>query len=171
MGTSLIIPDAASPVEVYANLMTRTISVEMFLRAPEDKKSTKARLNWLLRQLKSVSTPDIHIRLMWPGSSEATLYPLEELREDPALSETGKEGMQALGFHVLLSRRIGAKFTQQTNFIALLEEIVPEFYREVGQNLVAWRKSAPKIRPRRDDAVDVSIDALEEEAEELALEG
>lgn len=171
LGTTLIIPDAASPVEVYANLMTRSISVEMFLRAPEDKKSTKARVNWLLRQLKSVETPDIHIRLMWPGSSEATLYPLEELREDATIAETGKEGMQVLGFHVLLSRRIGAKFTQQTNFISSLEEIVPEFYKDIGQNLVAWRKAAPKIKSKRDGALDVSVDALEEEAEEMALEG
>jgi hypothetical protein len=167
---ALNVPDAASPVENYANLMTRTISVEMFLRAPEDRKSTKARVNWLLRQLKTVNTPDIHIRLMWPGSSEATLYPLEELREDAAISETGKEGLQVLGFHILLSRRIGAKFTQQTNFIALLEQIVPEFYQEVGQNLVAWRKSAPKIKPKRDGSTDVSVDALEEEAEEMALD-
>ena len=166
-----MIPDAASPVEIYANLMTRTISVEMFLRAPDDKKTTKARVNWLLRQLKGVSTSDMHIRLMWPGSSEATLYPLEALREDAAISEEGKEGMQVLGFHVLLSRRVGVKFTQQTNFIALLEEIVPEFYREVGQNLVAWRKAAPKIKSNRDDARDVSVDALEDEAEHMALDG
>ena len=170
LSATLVIPNAASPVEIYANLMARTISVEMFLRAPEDKKSTKARLNWLLRQLRGVSIPDIHIRLMWPGSSEATLYSLEDLKEDVTISETGKEGMQVLGFHVLLSRRVGAKFTQQTNFIALLEEIVPEFYREVGQNLVAWRKAAPKIKSKRDDASDVSVDALEDEAEDMALD-
>lgn len=166
----LDIPDAASPLEIYANLMTRTISVEMFLRAPEDKKSTKARVNWLLRQLKSVETPDIHIRLMWPGSSEATIHPLEDLKEDPSTAETGKENMQVLGFHILLSRRVGAKFAQQMNFIALLEDIVPEYYGEVGQNLVAWRKAAPRIRPQRDEARDVSVDALETEAEEMAIE-
>jgi uncharacterized protein (DUF2236 family) len=69
-----------------------------------------------------------------------------------------------------LSRRLGARFTQQMNFISDLEALVPEFYRTVGQNLVAWRKSAPKIRNDRDEASDVSIEALEEESQEAAIE-
>ncbi|RCK29669.1 hypothetical protein TH9_20545 [Thalassospira xiamenensis] len=166
----LAIPDAASPVEIYANILSRTVSVEMFLRAPEDRKSTKARVTWLLRQLKNVVTPDIHVRLMWPGSSEATHYSLEALREDPAIAETDKNSLQVLGFHVFLSRRLGARFTQNVNFISDLEAIVPEFYRTVGQNLVAWRKAAPRIKSERDEAADVSIDAMEGEAEEFAMD-
>lgn len=44
----LAVPDAAAPVEIVADLMRRAVSVGMTLRAPEDKKTTKARLNWLL---------------------------------------------------------------------------------------------------------------------------
>ena len=45
------VPDAASPIKVEADLRTRSIGVAMTLRAPEDRKSARARANWLLRQL------------------------------------------------------------------------------------------------------------------------
>jgi len=32
------------------------------------------------------------------------------------------------------------------NFISDLEEIVPAFYRDIGQDLGAWKKSAPRIK-------------------------
>jgi hypothetical protein len=166
----LDIPDAASPLEISAHILSRTLTVEMYLKAPEDKKSTKARLSWLLRQLKAVDTPDIFVKLIWPGRSEATNFSLSDLQKDPSVAEVDKNGLQVLGFHVYLSRRLGARFTQQMNFISDLEALVPEFYRTVGQNLVAWRKSAPKIRNDRDEASDVSIEALEEESQEAAIE-
>ena len=48
---SLMVPDASSPIEVTADLNRRNVEVGMTLRAPEDRKSTAARLNWLLRQI------------------------------------------------------------------------------------------------------------------------
>ncbi len=46
------IPDGAADIEVAADLMRRTVSASMKLKAPLDRKSTKARINWLLRMLK-----------------------------------------------------------------------------------------------------------------------
>lgn len=46
---SFDISDAAAPLEVVADLSRRSIDVGMSLKAPEDRKSTKARVNWLLR--------------------------------------------------------------------------------------------------------------------------
>ena len=58
------IQDAASPIEVVADISRRTVDVGMTLRAPEDKKSSKARLNWLLRQVKSERIEDLFVRLL-----------------------------------------------------------------------------------------------------------
>ena len=145
----LQIPDAASFLEVIADLARRTIDVGMMIRAPEDKKSSKARLNWLLRQIKSERADEIHIRFNWPGSSGATQFSLKDLREDPSICEHGKESLQVRSFQIFISRRIGARFTQRSNFIKDLEDLVPFFYHEVGQNLMEWRKPAPKIKAEK----------------------
>ncbi len=166
----LQVPDAAAPLEIVADIARRTVDVGMSLRAPEDKVSSKARVNWLLRQIKSEKLDGIFVRLSWPGRSEATQFALTELLIDPAICEKGKEGLQVIGFHVFISRRMGTKFTQQYNFIKELEELVPFFYREFGQNLTEWRKAAPRIRPDRLSAEDVSVEALQDEAEDGAAE-
>jgi hypothetical protein len=108
--------------------------------------------------------------LNWPGRSEATQFSISELLADPAACEKDKAGLQVLSFHVFMSRRLGGKFTQQTNFIKELEDAVPFFYKEVGQNLAEWRKPAPRIKPDRALSSDVSVSALQDEAEEDAEE-
>lgn len=153
---TLDIPNAAAPLEVVADMNRRTIEVGMSLRAPEDKKSSKARLNWLLRQIRVEDPADLHIRLHWPGRSEDTQFPLADLMADPGVCEKDKHGMQVTSFHVYVAKRMGAKFTQQTNFIVELEGLVPAFYRDVGQNLCAWRKPAPRIREDASGAEGVS---------------
>ncbi|GAB5437501.1 MAG: hypothetical protein FalmKO_26260 [Falsiruegeria mediterranea] len=157
--------DAAAPLDVVADMNRRTVEVGMLLRAPEDKKSSKARLNWLLRQIKGENHEDLFIRLTWPGRSEDTQFSYAELVRDPDICEKDKGGMQVVSFHIFVAKRLGAKFTQQTNFITELELLVPEFYREFGQNLMAWRKPAPRMREPQQD---VDIQAIEDEAEEEA---
>lgn len=166
----LDIPDAAAPLEVCADISRRTLEVGMTLRAPEDRVSSKARVNWLTKQIRAEAEDEIFVRLNWPGRSEPTQYALTELREDASISEQGKDGLRVLSFHVFAAKRLGAKFTQVTNFISELETMVPAFYREVGQNLVEWRKKAPRIKPDRREADDVDVEALAEDSEQLLNE-
>lgn len=161
----LSIPDAAAPIEVIADIVRRSVDVGMTLRAPEDKKSTKARLNWLLRQIKTADLDNLFIRLLWPGTSEPTQYPVIELQENTDLAIEGKEHLVAHGFHIFVSERLGAKFTQQLNFISELECIVPKFYGEVGANLAAWVRKAPQIKSERSSGQDVSPNGIAEDAE------
>ncbi len=161
--TVLHIPNAAAPLDVIADLSRRTIDVGMTLRAPEDRVSSRARLNWLLRQVKSEHPEDIIIRLNWPGSSSMTQYSIVDLNQDPGLCHQGKEGLQVKSFHIFMSRRIGAKFTQQSNFIRELEDLVPLFYREIGQNFAEWRMPAPKIKAEKIQTEEHPADELNEE--------
>lgn len=162
---ALVIPDAAAPIEVTADILRRSIDVGMTVRAPEDKKTTKARLNWLLRQIKTENTENLYVRLLWPGASEATQHAVVDLKQLPDLASEGKEHLVAHGFQVFLSERLGAKFTQQANFITELERIVPQFYRDVGTNLNAWVRKAPKIISDRSSGQDVSTSGIAEDAE------
>ena len=163
---TLDVPNAAAPLEIVADIARRTVDVGMTLRAPEDRKSSKARVNWLLKQIKGAQPADLQIRLNWPGRSDATQFSFEALSEDSSIVEKDKGSLQVLSFHIFIARRLGGRFTQQVNFVSDLEEIVPEFYREIGQNLSAWRMSAPRIKGERERAEDVTTEALSEEVEE-----
>lgn len=164
--STLDIPGAAAPLEIVADIARRTIDIGMTIRAPEDKVSSKARVNWLLRQIKTENRDELFVRMSWPGRSEATQFSLNDLISDPTLCEKDKSGLKVLSFHVFMARRLGAKFIQQVNFIKELEDAVPFFYREVGQNLTEWRKPAPRIKEDKLNAEDVSVAALQDEAEE-----
>ncbi|MCR9123375.1 MAG: hypothetical protein NXH91_14005 [Phyllobacteriaceae bacterium] len=162
MRAELDIENAAAPIRLTADLARRTIDVGMTLRAPEDRKSAKARLNWLLRQIPGEPNDELHIRLNWPGSSEATQFPYVDLISDPSIIEVGKHGLTVHSFDVFLSKRLGGRFIQQSNFINEIEALVPDFYRQVGQNLSAWQMKPPKIREEKKEAEDVSVEAIAE---------
>jgi len=166
---TLSIPDAAAPIEVTADIARRTIDIGMTLKAPDDKKSTKARLNWLLRQIKVDDVDNVVIRLLWPGASEATQYSLADLRANPDLAMTDKEHLTPHGFHVFLSERLGGKFAQQSNFVSELERLVPIFYGSIGSNLAAWVRKAPKLKADRASQQDVTPQALADDSEEFEI--
>jgi hypothetical protein len=163
----LDVPGAAAPIEVVADMKRRCVDVGMTLRAPEDKKTTKARLNWLLRQIKIEKMEDLHVRLLWPGASEPTQHPVAELKANVDICDEGKQHLVAHGFHVFMSKNLGGRFAQQANFIADTEEIVPKFYGEVGSSLSVWKKPAPKIRLEKPSAEDVSTEGISDDAEEF----
>jgi len=77
------IPNAAAPIDIEASLVRRTISCSIRLTAPQDKKSSKARINWLVRQLAKCSYPDVLLRANWPGRAPPTQCTLAEVREEP----------------------------------------------------------------------------------------
>ncbi len=163
----LEVPDAAATLDIVADISRRSIDVGMTLKAPEDKKSTKARVNWLLRQIKTENVEDIYIRLLWPGKSSPTQFPVSELRDSLDEVDRDKEHLVVHSFHVFCSKRIGGRFTQRANFITDLELIVPDFYQNCGSDLTTWKRPAPKIKPDRNSADDVSTDAISSDAEDF----
>ncbi|WP_265528646.1 hypothetical protein [Sphingomicrobium marinum] len=166
----LDIPDAASLMNVTADLRSRNILVSMSLPAPKDRKSNKARLNWLLRQLPEGLGDDVHVRIRWPKTSPMTQYPLPQLLADPDLINDGKKGMQCVGFELVQIADMGSRFGSQRPFIETLEMVVPKFYDEIGQGLRAWQALPPKVDKERDSAAKVSPSALAEDAESDVLE-
>ncbi len=176
------IPDAAAPLEVCANLATRTIQARMRLKAPEDKKSGAARVNWLVRQIKadeeiekaaekakagkgpkrsfSISEDNLSIRAIWPGSAPHTQQPLSVVREDVETILHEDRSKTPTSLEVVMSVGDGRSFGGSRKFIQLLENSVPEFYELVGQNLKPWQAPAPKVRkspPDEDELQDVDL--------------
>jgi hypothetical protein len=166
MVSELDVSDAAAPLAILVDLKRKSVDVGMTLRAPEDKVSTKARVNWILRQIKTEHLDDLYLRMMWPGKVEPTQHLVSDLKETPELAEAERGHLAPHSFHIFRSKGLGPRFTQQTNFIVDLETFVPSFYGEIGANLSAWQRRAPKIKDDRSLASDVTTKSLSEDAQE-----
>ena len=162
---TLDVPDAAAPIDLTVDVGRRTISASMMLRAPSDKKSTKARLTWLLRQLQKAPEGDLYIRLHWPGRGAHTQHALAELRESPEIAAEANKEKQPHSFEVCMVHQLAGRFAQRKNFIADLEQLAPTFYETVGQQLRAYQLSAPRVREDRSDPESVTREGLRQAAE------
>lgn len=165
LGSTLRVPDCASDIEVCADLARKTISCSMILKAPGDRKSTKARLNWLLRMLPH-NDARLLVRAHWPGRSPHTTKEIGPLRDEPELIQTENTAMVPHSFEVLLVESTGQRFAGRKTFIEDVERIVSEFYDLVGVNLKAWQAAPPKPVKSR-----ASPDPGEVEVEDLSPAG
>ncbi len=143
--TILQIPDAASDLLIQANLPTRSITASMKLKAPQDKKSTSARVNWLLRMLKSTEADSrIIVKASWPSIIDDTSCALAELRENPDKIQCSNPKHAPTSFEVVLLQDSAVRFSGSRTFIEDVEEVSRTFYDSVGQNLRAWQPAPPK---------------------------
>ncbi len=149
LSAGLKIQDAAAVIELVVDIGKRTISASMTLEAPGNRKTTRARLNWLLHQLRKTSETDIHIRLIWPGRKPRTQHTLGELRENSAMASVGSQELPVTRFEVCMIRQLGRRFGQRRNFIDELEQMVSGFYETAGQHLRAYQPPAPKVSEDR----------------------
>ncbi len=147
---TLEVPDAAAVIEINADIKTKAISASMVLIAPVDKKTNASRLNWLLRQLRKSSETDVHVGLHWPGRKPKTQYALSKLNETPKIA-LGDNQNKVIRFEVSMIRHLGKRFGQPRTFITDLEQLVSDFYENVGQHLRAYQPPAPQIQKDRSD--------------------
>lgn len=164
------IPDAAGPLNIVVDLRSRTVRISMNLKAPADRLSSKARLNWLLRQIPAEADENLHVRCYWPGRAAATQFPIAALRDDSGKIEEGKAKMQVTSFDVVWLADLGRRFEQRSNFISDLERAVPAFYDAVGQRLKGWQSPPPKLKEDRAVPDDVTPAAISQDAEAGSME-
>ena len=140
---SFVVPATASDIEVCADLMRRSIVFSMKLKAPQDRKSTKARINWLLRMLKE-DDPRLAIRAHWPGRKPPSQKDIAALRIDADAIDDERSDAAPHSFEVLLIEVDAKRFAGRRTFIETLEACSNDFYDLVGQNLRAWQAPPPK---------------------------
>lgn len=168
--TILIVPNAAADIRILADLRKRSVTLSMRLKAPDDVKSTKARLNWLLRQLAKSDAKNLHVRLIWPGKTPTSQHSLDALRTDNSLASANRPDQTVTSFEVLLVKDLGGRFGQRKNFIGDVEAALPDFYEQVTQYLKAWQAKAPKLPSEKSDPSNVDVAALREDLEIQAPE-
>lgn len=140
------VPDAVGPVEVEANLRTRRITTTVELPAPKDLKRPRAKINWLLRQLKE-APDDLRLETRLANTSRTASALLEHCREDPdrlLLEDDPKREPRA--FVISRSLAIGTKNgLGQGSFIGETRSQAAGFYRDLVQNLTPPLRKAPKL--------------------------
>lgn len=148
------VPDAAAPINVCADLSHRTISSTMRLAAPKDRKTAQSRINWIVRQLVKADSENIFVNAIWPGRAQDTQASLAELRENPQLLRVDNIALVPQYFDAVMVRDLAGKFAGPRTFIEHLEEIVPNFYEQVGQHLRTWVAPPPKLVERGETSAE-----------------
>ena len=166
---SLDVPEAAAILEICVDVRTRSVSAGMKLPAPEDRKTSAARIGWLLRQIKVTDVEDIYVRVHWPHRGFEQ-YSLAELRQDVSPAAHVHADRVPAALEVVLVRTPGPRFLQLRGFLEELEALVPDFYHRIGADLRAWKAAAPRMRDDRIVPEDVSPQGIARDAETAASE-
>lgn len=162
LSAKLEVHHAAAPIDITADVGRRIISASMTLLAPDNKKSTKGRINWVLRQLLKTPEMDIHIKLYWQSRRVHSQHTLAELRGDPEIASENNRGNQVHRFEICMIRQLGKRFNRPKNFIDELEQLVSDFYEAIGQHLRAYQSPAPRVRKGRSDPDSVTPEKLQD---------
>ncbi len=162
---TIAIPNAVAPLTVSADLKSMVVSASVTLDAPSLARST-ARLNWLLRQLRSA--PDsLRVDVAFERTQFADSELLGVVRDDSKTLLGGTDRLPR-SFTVVETRKVGTKRrTGSGSFVSDVEHLVEEFYREVVQGLKAWTPPAPKLAEEKQPQAEDHA-ASEDEAEALA---
>lgn len=169
LSLTLEIANTASDIIVYSTLSTQEIRYSMKVDANRDRKGTKARLNWLLRQLpkedKSAWAKGYFIRAIQKGPGQIPEKPLSKVMADPDLLSDLVSGSPATAFEIFYTPDITGKFSGNRIFIEKLEEAAEHFYKHVGENLKAWVPSPPKMQSQKKNESETSQEDTEMESD------
>lgn len=147
----LIIPNAASDLRIVADLRARALRVSMSLNAPRDKKTTRARIAWLLRQLRDTEPENVTVGIVWASRATTSVYSLTELRDDMDSAAKNSPNSEVKGFEVTMMTMSARRFSGRRTFIEDLERLAPKFYEKIGQHLQSWVPVPPKPKHSVDE--------------------
>lgn len=170
LASEIIMPNTAGNMRISADFRKRVVTCSMRVNAPGDRKSTKARLAWLLRQLGDTETKDMHVRLSWPGRAASSQHPLATLIENPDIAVLDRQHLTVTAFEILLVRELGGKFAQRRIIVPELIKTVSTFHANVGARISAWQAKPPKIADGKLEPASVSTEALHDQLEKEALQ-
>lgn len=155
----LSVPNAAGNIIVLADVARRTVTISTRLDAPADRSRPVAAINWLTRQLKDRQPlTGTLVRAGWPGRVPDTQNSYESVLSDSSVIVP--EGMKEIPkyLEILTVCDLGAKFKGTKVFVESMIDLVPKFYKDIGENLSKWVPPAPKIKSAPDINAEDGID-------------
>jgi hypothetical protein len=165
----LRVPNVAGPLEILADLRSRQVTVSTRIDAPA-LGTSKGRVSWLLRQLENA--PDsLKLEAKVSRSAISLAATLKQAKDsaDSLYPERSKEIRQ---FVLSASRNMGLKRDSgRGSFVDSVVSATEDFYREVLQNLRAWKAPPPKLREAPPEtAVEAIVEVLNVPEESVADE-
>jgi hypothetical protein len=160
LSRSIRVPEAVGPITVAADLRTRLVTTSVEIAAPKDKKRAKAKVNWLLRQLKEAPT-DLRIDVRFASTRQTTSELLGDCREHPdRVLLADDQAREPREFVLARTMPMGKKAgLDHGSFAAEIRRQTTDFYRDLVQNLRPPPAQAPKLpeqeeTPSARDSVD-----------------
>ena len=155
LSSSISIPNAVGPIHVKANLRRMIAQASVELQAPDLGRST-ARLNWLLRQLKS-APEDLRIDVRFFHTRATASELLSTVMENPKgiLAEADHAPRS---FILTLAGDVGGKRNAgHGGFITDVSALLDRFYREVVHYLTEWTPPAPHLAPSLEETEEANL--------------
>jgi hypothetical protein len=153
------VPDAAAPLDIRADLRARKVFTSVTVDAPKEGRPL-SRINWMLRQLRDAPS-GLRVEVAFVGVRETTSMLLGEAREDSKrLLAPSDPRREPRAFVLEIGRLLGTKRGKgRGSFIADTRSQAIGFYRDLVQQLTAWRPKAPRLP---DEGIEIEPERLPE---------
>jgi|TARA_B100000315_G_scaffold161577_1_gene150076 hypothetical protein len=171
--STLRVRGAVSDIKIKALFGKRIIEMSVSLKAPQDK-TMRGQLGWIKRQMENCNKKnekafqriknEILIEIIIKKSSKSERVSLVDIDKiyDEIKSKEIKE------FKVLFIKDFGKKFSSRNKFVAIIEEMIIDYYSGIIQFLYKWEQPAPKMMEDNKETIvtvnneNVSQDILED---------
>src|ERR1700742_1234634 len=143
---SFRVPKAVGPIHLEADLGARKLTTSVDVEAPPDRKQARARISWLLRQLKE-APDDLRIDVRFPRRREGRSELLRDVREaSDSLLLPDDARCQPQSFTLARVGKMGAKNGRgEGSFVDETCRQATVFYRDLVQDLRAPQPKAPQL--------------------------
>ncbi len=148
--STLRVRDAVSDIKIIGLLEKRNVEMFVTLKAPHDK-TLRGQLGWIKRQIENCEKKNaatfeklkkgILIEAKIKNSPKAERISVLNFDE---LSGILKNRV-VREFRIVFMKNFGKKFKSPKKFVALIEQMLIEFYSGIIQYLYKWEPSAPKM--------------------------
>jgi hypothetical protein len=148
---SLMVPNAAAPIDIVVDLRANRVDCTTVLPAPSEGR-TGTRINWLLRQLKDAPDDLLVIATSARAKDSGPCHPLGVIRDNPMILVENPQA-DIRSFTLTLNHAAGTKRGQgRGSFVSSVTSLVDTFYIDALQYLKVW--SAPPPRPKQAPEAD-----------------
>lgn len=150
----LKINGVVSDLEIKALFQRKSIEMSVNLAAPQDKKTSSGKLNWLRKQLEGArkKNPDLYQKMVLNLCVDVSIKSLKgydrlRLEEWDESLENLRSG-EIKEFKILFFKNLGNNFASRKKVVVAIEQMLLDYYQGIVEHLRAWQKPAPQIKEK-----------------------
>jgi hypothetical protein len=149
LSTKLRVRGAVSGIKVTVDFERRTIAMSVNVTPPLNG-GVISRITWIKKQLSKMSNQSflehLYIDADIKYTSNSIKYKYADF--DNFYEHDDIKNKDIIGFDLDVIK--SAKFTQVSNFVKEIEDMLLDYYQIIVQDLKTWEKSAPKLQTKQE---------------------